>query len=112
MSAPNLGRALVLETPVTTPDGAGGYSTTWQALGTHWARIDARSGQERRGALGPSGTLALRITVRAAPFGSDRRPRPDQRFREGARIFRILTVAEADPQGRYLLCTAQEEVPA
>ncbi|WP_296641051.1 phage head closure protein [Roseinatronobacter sp.] len=112
MNTPKLTRALVLQSPVPTPDGAGGYTTTWQSLGTHWAAIDARTGQERLGALGPSGEVRLRITLRAAPFGNDRRPRPEQRFIEGARIYRILTVAESDPQGRYLVCTAQEELPA
>ncbi len=110
--APNLSRALVLETPVTTPDGAGGFTTSWDVLGTLWAEIRASSGRERFAALGPSGEVRLRILVRAAPEGSDHRPRPEQRFREGARIFRILAVAEADVQGRYLLCTAQEELPA
>lgn len=111
-AAPQLTRALVLETPVTAPDGAGGFATDWQALGTHWAEIRAGTGRERLAALGPSGEVRLRILVRAAPHGSDRRPRPDQRFREGARLFRILAVAEADVQGRYLICTAQEELPA
>lgn len=110
--APNLSRALVLQTPVVTPDGAGGFVTQWQALGTLWAEIRAGAGRERFASLGPSGEVRLRILVRAAPQGSDRRPRPDQRFIEGARIFRILAVAEADVQGRYLVCTAQEEVPA
>ncbi len=110
--APNLSRALVLETPVSVPDGAGGFSITWQALGTLWAEIRAGSGRERFAALGPAGEVRLRILVRGAPEGSDQRPRPDQRFREGARVFRILTVAEADVQGRYLICTAQEELPA
>lgn len=112
MSAPKLTRALVLQSPVATPDGAGGFSTTWTALGTHWAAIDARGGQERLGALGPSGAVRLRITLRAAPFGTDRRPRPGQRFVEGARVYHILSVAEADAQGRYLDCTAEEELPA
>ncbi len=110
--APNLTRALVLESPVTLPDGAGGFATTWQGLGTLWAEIRAGSGRERFAALGPQGEVRLRILVRAAPVGSDARPRPDQRFREGTRIFRILAVAEADLQGRYLICTAQEETPA
>lgn len=110
--APNLTRALVLENPVTLADGAGGFSTNWLALGTLWADIRAGAGRERFAALGPAGEVRLRILVRAAPQGSDQRPRPDQRFREGARLFRILAVAEADAQGRYLICTAQEEVPA
>lgn len=112
MSAPNLSRALVLETPVISPDGAGGHSTTWTALGTLWADIRAGSGRERRGTLGPSGDVALRVTLRAAPVGSDNRPRAGQRFREGTRLFRILTVTEADAQGRYLVCAAIEEEAA
>jgi hypothetical protein len=38
------------------------------------------------------------------------RPRPDQRLREGARIFTILAVGDSDPTGRYLTCFTQEEV--
>lgn len=112
MRAPALTRALLLESPVTVPDGAGGFVTTWQALGTLWAEVRAGSGRERLAAFGPQGEVRLRITVRAARPDTPQRPRPDQRFREGARIFRILAVAEADPQGRYLICTAQEETPA
>lgn len=111
-AAPQLTRALVLESPVTLPDGAGGFVTDWQPLGTHWAEIRAQTGRERLASLGSLGEVRLRITLRAAPHGSERRPRPDQRFREGARIFRILAVAEADAKGRYLICTAQEETPA
>lgn len=112
MSAPNLSRALVLETPVVTPDSAGGHGTTWTALGTLWAEVRAGSGRERRSTLGPSGEVPLRVTVRAAPQDSDRRPRAGQRFREGSRLFRILTVTEADAQGRYLTCTTIEEEAA
>ncbi len=50
--------------------------------------------------------------MRAAPIGAPSRPRPDQRFREGARIFRIHSVTERDDQGRYLTCFATEEVAA
>ena len=111
-TAPQLTRALVLEMPKAVSDGAGGFATVWQGLGTHWAEIRAGSGRARFAALGPMGEVRLRILVRGAPSGDPRRPRPDQRFREGTRIFRILAVAEADLQGRYLICTAHEEQPA
>ena len=42
-----LNRALVLETADQLPDGAGGYSQTWRALGTLWAAVEPRSGRER-----------------------------------------------------------------
>ena len=54
--------------------------------------------------------MGFAITVRAAPFGSPERPQPQQRFREGTRVFKIQTVAEQDQDARYLVCLAQEEV--
>ncbi|MBE1295305.1 head-tail adaptor protein [Phycobacter azelaicus] len=109
---PQLSRSLVLEDPQRLPDGAGGYVESWTALGTLWAEVSALNGRnvDQQGA-----TLSLqryRITVRAAPVGSTSRPRPDQRFRDGERLFRIDAVSEADARGRYLTCFAVEEVGA
>ena len=108
---PHLNRALVLEQAFRLPDGAGGYGLSWQALGTIWAEVRATSGREREG-LGAAALaqVSYRIVTRAAPVGAPSRPRPDQRLREGARIFLIRAVAEADPEGRYLICHATEEV--
>ena len=106
---PVLARKLVLETPVRIPDGAGGLIDTWDALGEHWAEVVAATGRD---GAGESATLSLvpwRITVRGAPFGSPSRPRPEQRFREGERVFAILAVAEADARGHFLTCHAREE---
>ncbi|RBI87684.1 head-tail adaptor protein [Rhodosalinus halophilus] len=110
MSAPRLNRALVLEAPVEAPDGAGGVTEGWVALGTLWAAVAPRQARESSGAAQALATTAHRITVRAAPPGCEARPRPGQRFREGARVWRILAVAEADPEGRYLTCFAEEEL--
>lgn len=111
MSVPALTRAVVLEDPVSAPDGAGGQQVTWAPLGTLWAEIRPAGGRERSGGLGPEGVQRLRVTLRAAPPDSPRRPRPGQRLREGARVFRLLTVAEADAQGRWLIAIAEEETP-
>ncbi len=110
--APQLSRSLVLEDPQRVPDGAGGYVESWTALGTLWAEVSALSG---RSADQQGASLSLqryRITVRATPVGSTSRPRPDQRFRDGTRLFRIDAVSEADARGRYLTCFAVEEVSA
>lgn len=105
-----LNRALVLEAPLRQPDGAGGFRQGWAGLGLHWAKVEARSGRDL-GAMGAAlSRVRLRITIRAAPPGSTRRPAPEQRFREGGRIFAIRAVREADPEGRYLVCEADEEV--
>ncbi|MCV3271136.1 phage head closure protein [Roseobacter sinensis] len=110
MSAPRLNRQLVLEAPQRLDDGAGGYVETWQALGTLWAEVKPRSGRERALSETAVSAMSYRITVRGAPFGDAQRPVPDQRFREGARLFLIEAVAEGDASGRYLTCFATEEV--
>lgn len=112
MTGVHLHRELTLEAPERVPDGAGGFNEGWVVLGTLWAQVEARTGREKAGEAVPVSTVGYRITVRGAPVGSSMRPAPDQRFREGTRVFRILAVAERDPDGRYLTCFADEEVAA
>lgn len=112
MTAYVANRPMLLEDPVTAPDGAGGYALSWQALGTIWAELRPGSASEGASAFGPEGRMRLRLYTRAAPQGSPRRPRADQRLRDGDRLFRILSVSEADAQGAWLLCHVVEEVPS
>ncbi|THH38309.1 head-tail adaptor protein [Aliishimia ponticola] len=110
MTLPQLNRRLSLETPQKVPDGAGGYNTIWVALGVLWATCEARTGRERGEGGAPVSAVTYKITVRAAPVGSPSRPRPEQRFREGTRIFNIRAVIESETDGMYLTCLAEEEV--
>lgn len=112
MKAPRLNRALVLEEAVNVADGAGGFTQSWSSLGQLWADVSFRSGREAGRGGGAVSLASYKITVRGAPVGSSRRPRPDQRFREGTRLFRILSVGEFDAEGRYLTCIAKEEAAA
>lgn len=112
MRAPILNRRLVLEQHYREPDGAGGYEEGWLALGTLWAEVRAGTGREQAGPGIPVGRVSYRITVPAAPVGALARPRPDQRLREGPRIFRIRAVAEHGTRGAYLTCFCDEEEPA
>ena len=93
----------------TRPDGSGGHEEQWQALGTLWAEVTAGTGRDAPVEEFTRATVTYRITVRGAPVGAEQRPLPDQRFRDGSRLFRILAVAERDAAGRYLLCFAREE---
>jgi len=110
MNAPHLSRQLVLETPDRLSDGAGGYVKGWVPLGVVWAQVTARSGRETAQKGAPVTSASYKITVRSAQIGSDQRPKAQQRFREGDRIFAIEAVVEADALGRYLTCYAQEEL--
>ncbi len=112
MRGPRLSRLLTLETPQRAADGAGGYAEDWQALGDLWAEMKPRSGRETSAGGTTLSRVSYRITLRAAPEGSDMRPRPEQRFREGARVYLIRAVAELAHEGRYLVCFADEEAAA
>jgi SPP1 family predicted phage head-tail adaptor len=106
---PVLNRKLILETEERVGDGAGGWTTAWKALGDVWASVDSRYGREIEEGGRQYSRVTHRIIVRGATFGATSRPRADQRFREGARVFFIRGVAEADLRGRYLVCWADEE---
>ena len=110
MPAPRLNRKLVLENPERVSDGAGGYSETWVPLGIIWAEVVTRTGRETGLSGEAVSAVNYRITLRSAPYGAPDRPKPQQRFREGARVFVIQAVAEDDVDGRYLTCFATEEV--
>ena len=104
----NLTRKLVLEERANVPDGKGGFGVSWTPLGEVWADVDARSGREAFLASRDVSKVRHRIIVRGSPVGSVSRPKPDQRFREGTRVFSILAVAEFDPMSRFLECWTEE----
>lgn len=110
MSTPQLNRKLVLEDPVQTPDGAGGFVENWIELGTLWAEVAAGTGSEKAGEFVTVSNVPYRITVCGAPVGAESRPKPNQRLRDGTRLFRIKAVTERDAQAHYLTCFTYEEV--
>ncbi len=112
MREPNLSRKLLLEERDRVADGAGGHTGSWIVKGTLWAEVRARGGREPVAAGREAPQVPVRIVVRGAPVGAASRPRADQRFRDGNRVYRILSVAEEDAYGRYLTCSALEGVQA
>lgn len=110
MSLPRLSRQMVLETQVRMPDGAGGHTTTWSALGTVFADVKAGTGRQVTDLTAAMSRMTCRVIVRAAPIGAPSRPQPGQRFREGSRIYRVDAVSPYDRGGLYLACFAVEEV--
>lgn len=110
MTAPRLNRRLVLENPQRVSDGAGGFVESWVPLGVIWAQVTSRTGRETGLSGDAISAMNYKILIRGAPYGAPDRPKPEQRFREGARLFIIQAVAEDDIDGRYLTCFATEEV--
>ena len=109
MSA-RLNRLLTLEEEVRAADGAGGFTTQWTTKGTLWAEVRPGTGREQGADFLTYATVPYRITVRAAPHGAPSCPVAGQRLREGARIFRVLAVADTEA-GLFLTCFCHEEVP-
>ena len=112
MKPVRLNRPLALEQRQRDADGAGGFAESWVVIGTLYGAVKASTGRERAGGAAPLSVAGYRIIVRSAPVGASERPQPDQRFRDGTRVYRILAVSEYDPDGRYLTCFATEEVVA
>jgi head-tail adaptor len=106
--AARLRRRLTLEARVAEPDGSGGVEVGWAALGVLWAEVEALGGGESFQGGRPRPRQRYRIVVRGAPIGAPSRPRADQRFREGPRVFDILSLAEGDAEGRFLEILAEE----
>ncbi len=110
MTRLHLGRRLVLEALVRVADGAGGYASVWQPVGTVWADVRVGKASETGGVETVVASTSYRITVRGQPDGSPARPKAGQRFRDASRSFAIVAVSERDARGHYLTCFATEEV--
>lgn len=108
MRGVRLTRPLILEVALRAGDGAGGYAEVWQARGTVWAEMRPGAGREGAAMGAAVAVQPLRVILRGLPVGHDLRPVAGMRFRDGARIFRVLAVTEADAGGRYLTCACEE----
>lgn len=108
--AVSLNTPLVLETGARLADGMGGARVEWRALGVLYAELRADPPREVAGQTGQAPRIVWRIVTRGFGVGDPRRPCPGQRFRLGARLFRIEAVAELGARGRYLQSRATEEV--
>jgi head-tail adaptor len=70
MREPKLARQLTLEARQAVADGLGGFSESWQMLGTLWAEVVAGIGREVAGEEVRFASIPYRITVRGSAAGS------------------------------------------
>lgn len=101
-------RRFVLEERSAAPDGGGGVSEGWRELGAIWASVEPGGAREVFSGGGPAAVATHRACIRYAPHGSAARPKPDQRFREGERVFAILGVTEENDRRARLICWLAE----
>jgi len=109
MIRPHLNRRLTLEAGTRGSDGAGGFVSVWEALGTVWAALDQGSLRALDAGDVTVPVQPVTVTVRAAPPDAPERPEVGHRFREGSRAYHIRAVQERDRRGMYLTCLCQEE---
>jgi head-tail adaptor len=109
MIRPHLNRRLTLEAEALTADGAGGFVSVWQALGTVWASVEVGSAREVVGGERLGSVQPVKVTVRAADEADPARPERGKRFREAGRVYPIQAVQLRDPRGMYLTCQCTEE---
>ena len=105
-----LARRLTLQRAGRLPDGAGGWTESWDSLGTVWAQIRGRTVRTRGTADLAVDVARLDIRIRASQPGAIERPIVGDRFREGSRFYVIHAVREEGRTGRWLMCTCSEEV--
>jgi len=98
-----LRRRLLLETPVETPDGAGGQFRSFETIAAVWAQVEWLSGNERWRGERPEQAVSHRITLRWRD-GVD----AGQRLRDGEQVFDIRAVADPDGARRRLVCLVEE----
>ncbi|MDT3687343.1 MAG: phage head closure protein [Pseudorhodoplanes sp.] len=104
MSDPGaLNRRLALEAPVETPDGAGGVTRTYESVAILWAAVTPVSAREEIAAAQRGVAITHRITLR---YSADITPR--HRLRDGARLFRIVTLRDRNGRKRFLEIQAEE----
>lgn len=107
MNNPGLLRhRLVLEAPVESADGAGGVTRSYGAVATVWAEVTPVSAARAIEAERPGARTTHRIGIR---FSSDITTR--HRFRDGERVFRIVSLRDRDGRKRFLQIEAEEIVP-
>lgn len=103
--AGRLRHRLFLEEPADTPDGAGGRVRAWAMLAAMWGEVRPRRSTERPLADALRSEVTHRITIRYRDG-----VRPDMRFTQAARVFRILAVSDPDGRRTWLHCDAVEEI--
>jgi SPP1 family predicted phage head-tail adaptor len=100
-----LNRRLVLEAPVESADGAGGVARTFSAVATLWVSVTPVSAAREIEAARLGARVTHRLHLRYADDITTR-----HRFRDGSRIYRIVTLRDRDGRKRFLEIEAEERL--
>jgi SPP1 family predicted phage head-tail adaptor len=104
IAAGDLDRRLVLEAPVETDDGAGGVTRSYETVTTLWAQVTPARARSAVAADSLAALVTHSIVIRAP-----RAITTLHRFRDGARIFRIVAFRDSADR-RFLEIDAEERL--
>lgn len=106
LRAGDLRTPLVLQDPIRTSNGSGGFTTTWQSVATVWAKVLLAGGGDRDEGAQRVSRRRYQITMRRrAGMSSGMRL-----VRHGAQLLEILSV-DTDDDHREAMLVVAEEVP-
>lgn len=101
-----LRQRLTHQTYVDVPDGAGGVTRTFVAIGQVWGAVETLSSDFAVSEEQARAGHAVRVTLRqphAVTVGD--------RLLLGARLLHVEAVSDADGRGRFARCRCREEQP-
>ena len=100
-----LNRQLVLEQLQMSDDGVGGSDATWITIATLWAKLRPHLGNEIVTGEAVTSQITHLVTIR---YRSD--IKPSMRFRDGNRVFDILSLVDPKEAGTWLVCRCAEKI--
>ncbi len=99
----DLRHRLTLEQLERMSDEGGGFSESWAAVATLWCDVRPLAGSETVESDRLAGRVSHEIALRYRPEVV-----PAMRFRDGARVFHIVSVIDVDERRRWLKCLCEE----
>lgn len=93
LRAGDLDQRVHLEHRISSPDGGGGYETSWSPIGTVWAKVEPLGSTETLTAQQAQSDVRYQIWVRWRPDLN-----ADMRLTWRGKTFNVVGVADAGPR--------------
>ena len=98
-----LNQRATLEAQVLTPDGAGGYSASWETIALVWCAIEPTTGAAVFGPDATESRVRYRIVIRRRTDVT-----AGMRINASGRVFRIDAVLDDGPRAQFLTLLTEQ----
>ncbi len=100
----SLRHRITLQSKTQTPDGAGGYTTTWQTITNLWAHIKPVKSTHTLQNNKQTTTTTHEIKIRHRTDITT-----DMRFTHNQKIFSILSIQDREGKKQWLTCICEQQ---